>query len=89
MDQLKSELRGNRGARRKHSFRILERVKRLCFAEPNPSDRHLGKLKNTRTTCSTCPACSPEYKDSVKYKQANEVMACNMAEAALPPANDI
>lgn len=86
MDQLKSELRGNRGARRKHFFRILERVKRLCFAEPSPSARHLGMLKNTRAMCN-CPGCSPDYKDSVKYKQANEVMACNMAEIDQPPAH--
>lgn len=79
MDQQKAEARGNRGERRKHNFRMKAHVKRLCFAEKDQDSRAIGKLVNTRTVCS-CPGCSPDHKDSVKYAQANEVLACNMAE---------
>ena len=79
MDQQKAESRGNRGERRKHSFRIKAHVKRLCFAEKAQTPREIGKLTNTRTVCS-CVGCSPDHKDSVKYAEATEVLACNMAE---------
>lgn len=81
MDQLKSELRGNRGMRRKQAFRMEDRVKRDWYQERALTPREIGMRVQTRTICS-CGMCkAPDHSKSIKHRQAQEAMEFGLLES--------
>jgi hypothetical protein len=52
MNDLKAEIRGDRGLRRKHMFRIIASVKKALGVKSKPTEREVTKIMNQRKLSS-------------------------------------
>lgn len=65
MDELKSEVRGNRGLRRKENFRVLNYIRNNLPESEKASPKRLGKLLNTRKSCDCFICTSGDHSKSI------------------------
>jgi hypothetical protein len=80
MDDLKAEIRGDRGARRKQKLRVARYIKNKWLQLYEPTRRELGKLVKTRKQCSCAVCKSGDHAKSVSSQKADACMASQLGE---------